>query len=423
MGGNLAKKEFYMEKLCKSGLKVFVALACILLAAGCGGQKPVPHTELATRLGSLKGKAGASPDAPYTVKIASVNIKAVGVDINKAVYTAGKYVILDFSVCSVPENTINADIGKLIKDNEYLKGIILPDSLTSIGDNAFKDCGSLTSVTISAGVTSISRSAFSGCTNLGAITVKSANTAFASEDGVLLTKDKTTLVLYPYGKGTSYTIPAKITGIGDSAFSGCKSLTSVTIPNTVISIGNLAFYRCGGLTDVTIPDSVTSIGDGAFSECSGLTSIAIPAGFTNIGNQIFQLCSGLTSVTIPDSVISIGKSAFRGCSGLTVITIPAGLTSIGSESFYDCDGLTSITIPAGVTSIGDYAFQDCDGLTSVTFESSISPDNLGESLFKGGLEYTYRAGGAGTYAWQSYTREVLTYYGLATRQDYRWVKQ
>ncbi|MDR1024413.1 MAG: leucine-rich repeat domain-containing protein, partial [Treponema sp.] len=197
------------KKMCL--VTAFMALLCALLIAGCG-QKPIPHTELAARLGSIKG--GASPDAPSTVKIAPVNIMAVWRDINRAVYTAGKYLILDLSACSIPENTIDDNFGEVIQDNEYLKGIILPDSLTGIGRGAFWGCSNLTSVTIPAGLTAIDPGAFSGCTSLSTITAKSANTAFASEDGVLFSKDKTTLLIYSNGKGTSYTIPNSVTSIG-----------------------------------------------------------------------------------------------------------------------------------------------------------------------------------------------------------------
>ncbi len=116
---------------------------------------------------------------------------------------------------------------------------------------------------------------------------------------------------------TSVTIPDSVTSIGEWAFSYCKSLTSVTIPDSVTSIGREAFYKCESLTSVTIPDSVTSIGGNTFRDCISLTSVTIPDSVTSIGGCAFMDCSSLKSVTIPDSVTIIGGSAFSDCDNLT----------------------------------------------------------------------------------------------------------
>ena len=97
---------------------------------------------------------------------------------------------------------------------------------------------------------------------------------------------------------TSIEIPNSVTSIGREVFYRCTGLTSVTIPNSVTSIGKGAFYGCTGLTSIEIPNSVTSIGDYAFLGCSSLTSIEIPNSVTSIGSSAFADCTGLTSVTI-----------------------------------------------------------------------------------------------------------------------------
>ena len=118
---------------------------------------------------------------------------------------------------------------------------------------------------------------------------------------------------------TSVTIPDSVTTIGDRAFSECYSLTSVTISDRVTTIGGYAFYNCSSLTSVTIPDSVTSIGDYAFGSCRSLTSVTIPDSVTTIGTRAFAYCSSLTNITIPDSVTTIGDWAFLNCRSLTSV--------------------------------------------------------------------------------------------------------
>ena len=198
--------------------------------------------------------------------------------------------------------------------NESPWGATLCDEETSDGllikDNSIVNCRSwATSVTIPSGVTSIGDDAFRDCSNL-----------------------------------TSITIPSSVTSIGGSAFSGCSSLTSVTIFYGVTGIGGSAFYNCSSLTSVIIPNSVTSIGLGAFSGCSSLTSVTIPSSMTSIGNGAFYNCSGLTSVTIPNSVTSIAGTSFYGCSNLTSVTIPNSVTSIGNNAFSGCSNLTSVKV-------------------------------------------------------------------------------
>ena len=217
-------------------------------------------------------------------------------------------------------------------------------SVTSIGNEAFKNCTSLTSVTIPNSVTSIGQYAFTYCSGL-----------------------------------TSVTIPNSVTSIGHYAFLGCTGLTSITIPNSVTYIGQGAFWDCYSLTSVTIPNSVTSIGNYAFYYCSGLTSVTIPNSVTSIEDRAFWGCSGLTSITIPNSVTSIGECTFSGCSSLTSVVIPNSVTSIGDYAFRDCSSLTSVTIPNSVTSIGSSAFKDCSGLTSVSIPNSVT--SIGENAF------------------------------------------
>jgi hypothetical protein len=221
-----------------------------------------------------------------------------------------------------------------------LTSVTLLNSVTNIVSGAFGGCSGLTSVIIPASVIGIGDGAFGNCSDLTNITVAPNNPVYSSAGGVLFDVDQVTLIQFPEGLGSSYSIPAGVTSIGDSAFANCSGLTSVIIPNSVIGIPDGAFYECGSLTNVTIGTNVTRIGDDAFGWCSDLTSVTMPSSVTSIGSNAFEWCSGLMSVTMPNSVTNIGSFAFYACSGLTNAIIPNNVISIGYEAFAGCSGLS-----------------------------------------------------------------------------------
>ena len=280
-----------------------------------------------------------------------------------------------------------------------LTDIKIPDSVKFIRSGAFKNCSSLTSVNLPNNPKYISSTAFSGCSSLTNINIPSGLTevtGFSNCSG--LTKinlpDNVTRIDSGAFNNCSNLTDIKsdnVTSIGGSAFKDCSSLTNINLPS-VTSIGGSAFGNCSGLTDINLP-SVTSIGEGvfkncsnltkinlpsvkyigssAFENCSGLTDIIIPYGIESIKESTFYGCSGLTNISIPDSVTSIEGSAFSGCSGLTNINIPDSVTRIGLNAFSGCRSLTSINIPAGVKSIGEKTFMNCSRLTNVTIPDSV----------------------------------------------------
>ena len=222
-----------------------------------------------------------------------------------------------------------------------LTSVTIPNSVTSIGGAAFSGCSGLTSVHIS------DIAAWCNI-DFGYNPLYYAHHLYLNGEEVkdLVIPNSVTSIgdnVFMYCSGlTSVTIGNSVKSIGWGAFDGCSGLTSVTIGNSVKSIGDYAFNNCSRLTSVTIPNSVTRIGGSVFADCSGLTSVTIPNSVTSIGGSAFRGCSGLTSVTIPNSVTSIGDAAFYECSGLISVTIPNSVTNIGGGAFANCPDLLDV---------------------------------------------------------------------------------
>lgn len=210
-----------------------------------------------------------------------------------------------------------------------LPDITIPTTITSDGNtykvtqianyafdnNYYNNLVNLTSIVIPSSVTSIGNGAFYNCSGLKKLT-----------------------------------IPESVTSIGDSAFYNCSNLTNVIIPNSVTSIGNDEFSGCSKLTNVTIPDNVTSIGNNSFSSCESFTSITIPNSVTSIGSGAFARCTNLTAMTIPSSVTFIDSNAFSECTLLSEVNFLGNAPSTGDDPlFSDCSPSFKIYYLSGNT--------------------------------------------------------------------------
>jgi len=268
-----------------------------------------------------------------------------------------------------------------------LKEVIITGG-KSIGDYSFNGCTNLESITIPDSITSIGVDAFANCISLTNVYYKGDITDWLS---INFNDSNSNPMRYnaklhmlnennEFNEVTSITIPETVTSIGNYTFYNCTSLTNITILGDITSIGDVAFGYCKSLESITLPKSVTNIGDYAFYNCENLTSltisesetsIKISESETSIGNYAFSGCTSLTSITIPENVTSIGKNAFEYCTSLTSITISENVVSIGDSAFSSCDNLNTLHIATSVKSIGKNAFEFCTSLTNVYYKGNI----------------------------------------------------
>jgi hypothetical protein len=308
------------------------------------------------------------------------------------------------------------DIGTNAFYESSVTSVLIPDTVTVVGSEAFENCSDLTNLTLSLGLADIESNAFYNCSSVASVTIPDSVTNIGDEafydcnlTSVTFGDSVTSIGNYAFsglasrGLGdptvptgsplTTVTIPSSVTNIGVGAFEGCMWLTNVTFGVGLTTIGAYAFDDCGLTNAVTIPDSVTNIGTRTFSDCGALTAINVASNnpaYSSLNGVLFNKtqtvlleypgCLG-GSYAIPDGVTNIGTGAFEYCDSLTNVTISLGVTDIGSNAFYGCDGLTSLTLPDSVTNIGDYAFFGCEALTNVTMAEGLA--SIGAYAFSG----------------------------------------
>ncbi|MDR1369052.1 MAG: leucine-rich repeat protein [Dysgonamonadaceae bacterium] len=302
-----------------------------------------------------------------------------------------------------------------------LSSISLPESLESIGESAFGWCSGLLSIDIPENVTSIGEYAFTGCKNLVEINVSENNAEYASEKGIVFSKDKKTLVCYPAGiPDTNYVIPDDVTSIGVGAFSLCSNLKSVTIGNSVATIGDYAFESCYNLESVTIGSQVESIGGYAFTYCVGLTSVINQNSTPQVIGKWVDRGKGSTleefyvfrgvdynnvTLYVPDGAKNayevapvweyFGKINEEHCGdNLWWDLSESGvLTITGTGDMYDFadrgkdaspwsslnEEITSINLSSEMTGIGSFAFFECKNISSIDIPASVT--NIGSNAF------------------------------------------
>lgn len=342
------------------------------------------------------------------------------------------------------------------QNRDSIKAVVIEQGVTGIGSHAFGlNYRNIVRITIPESVTSIGADAFFNCNNLTDVSItdlaawcridfaNSAATPMCNGGNIWLNDQKILSVEVPedvtelnytfcgFKDLIAVTLPDGLTTVGDYAFSGCENLTGIAIPKSVTAIGSSAFNRCIRLASITMQKGVTAIGNRAFSGCSSLISIKLPEGVTAIGDYAFSSCSSLNRMKLPEGVVTIGQDAFGFCTNLSSVTIPSSVTVIGRDAFDRCEkltevsisdldawcridfanhyatpmyyakniqlngneivsaivpkdvtalnytfcgfkDLTAVTLPEGLTTIGDYAFYNCNSLTDITIPESVT---------------------------------------------------
>lgn len=222
-----------------------------------------------------------------------------------------------------------------------LKRATLPEGLTAIGANCFRECSKLESIALPATVGSLGNLAFYNCKALTAIV-----------------------------------IPEGVETIPRSLFANCSALTSATLPSTLKSMESEAFSSTG-LKEITIPEGVTSLGNNLFNACKSLESVQLPDALTAIPSKLCYNCSALTTVNMPSKLETVGSDAFYQCSKLQDVTFPETLQSLDERSFGGCSAFTRIVID--IPEIANYAFWNCANVTSIDLGEKVT--SIGRNTF------------------------------------------
>ena len=314
-----------------------------------------------------------------------VCINLTSVTFNEGIKTIGREAFKNSKrLANVNFPSSLTEIGTDAFNHTGFTSIELPDTITSIGRQAFAYCENLESATLTMHENMQSEGLFVACPNLKTVTINGdpkyfgANTfnGCTSLTSVILPDTIETIPDYNFKNCSSLesiTLPSGLKEIGSYCFEDCTSLTSIDLPNTLENIGVKAFKNTG-LYSVFIPSNV-ELGEEVFSRCDNLQDVTIDAGVTSIPNNAFSGCLSLKTVSIPDTVTSIGYAAFAS-SGIESVVIPDSVITIDECAFYNCHKLKSVTIGEGVEAIGQVAFYGCSALESITIPGTVKIVNV-----------------------------------------------
>ena len=304
------------------------------------------------------------------------------------IYGDGDGMFYDDSVNFVIEN------GVLKKYNGWQAFVEIPDTVTAIGDEAFKNNTSMVSVSIPDGVKSIGDSAFYGCTSLLGVVIpdsveKIGRYAFQKcsklASAYLPVNEKFTVI----NTGTFYEcmslkeiiVPDNIVKIEFDAFYNCRNLKNIDLSKNLITVGYNVFGNCKSISKIEIPKSLknfdstwgsgTNTKYGVFGGCSNLKTVKFEEGSTIVCPALFMGCDGIEEIELPDTIAKIGNSAFKSCKNLNKVIISESVTEIDNQAFAECSGLIDVEMQEGINKICSRAFYKCGKITSINIPDSV----------------------------------------------------
>ncbi len=245
--------------------------------------------------------------------------------------------------------------------NVTLEKIILPETVTIIGDGAFEECTALKEMDLPRNASSLGKGLFIGCTALERVTMPPMVQFFHDSmfEGCVKLKD--------------VTLPVSVESMsGNNTFLGCESLNTVELFQGMKEIPNRFFSGCTALKEITLPNSVGKIGVEAFMGCKSLECIEFPKGLTRIVTSAFKDCTALKEIVLPQTMDGIGSGAFENCTALSAVYWPLELLDLGPAAFKNCVSLTQVQLPAQTTMVRESSFEGCTGLTYVELPETVT---------------------------------------------------
>lgn len=362
-----------------------------------------------TKSATVIGYNGSDKDVVIPEKVGKYTVNKIDRKVFSHLYEI-KSIKLPNTLITIEEKAFEYCIG--------LEEITLPSSLKTIGNTAFSSCRGLKRIFIPSSVEKIGLCAFNGCTSLEEITVDENNENYFSDKyGVLLDKEKTTVIQFPIGsERTTYIMPDSVTTVESYAFEKTSNLKNITFSQNLSIIKSYAFQKSGikeanfkdkletigafcfnesMLTKIDLGNSVKEIGDSAFSWCTSLSEILIPSSTKNIGSSAFYMCTALKKFTVNSQNQNYSSDTFGvlfnkdktrllcypQASSEKEYSIPNTVTTISAHAFFSNINLEKVVIPSSVEKIEQQAFANCLSLVDVVYEGE-KPQDIADNAFE-----------------------------------------